>query len=95
MSDEWNWENKQQPVSDEETEQPEVQEMKENDIEEPEQPKEQETAGNGEEKQETYHWVNPEYQKRQQGSADTQTNTYEDNNYRENIGKNGYTGYSC
>ena len=94
MSDEWNWENKQQPASDEETKQPEVQKMQKNDIDEPEQPVEQEATENSEEKQETYHWVNPEYQKRQQGTADTQTNSYENNNYRENIGSNGYTGGS-
>ena len=92
MSDEWNWENKQQPASDEETKQPEVQKMQKNDIDEPEQPVEQEATENSEEKQETYHWVNPEYQKRQQGTADTQTNSYENNNYREHIGSNGHIG---
>lgn len=33
----------------------------------------------------TYHWVNPEYQKRQQGTADAAQNTYDNGNYRENI----------
>lgn len=42
-------------------------------------------AGNNSEQQETYHWVNPEYQKRQQGTADAGDNTYESNSYRENI----------
>ena len=43
MSDECNWENKQQPASDEETKQPEVQKMQKNDIDEPEQPVEPDT----------------------------------------------------
>lgn len=35
---------------------------------------------------ETYHWVNPEYQRRQQRAADAGSNTYETNSYRENVG---------
>lgn len=53
--------------------------------------------------QETYHWVNPEYQKRQQGTVDVENNTYEASSYRETVGsgepsssretyKNGYYG---
>lgn len=34
----------------------------------------------------TYHWVNPEYQKRQPGTADPGQNTYETENYRERTG---------
>lgn len=33
---------------------------------------------------ETYHWVNPRYQ--QQGAANAETNTYENQNYRERVG---------
>ena len=49
------------------------------------------------EQRETYHWVNPEYQKRQQGTADAGNNTYENNSYRENVAgqtDNGYRGGS-
>lgn len=45
-----------------------------------------EMAENGEALHETYHWVNPEYQRRQQGTADAGSNTYETNSYRENVG---------
>ena len=37
----------------------------------------------------SYHWVNPEYQKRQQGIADSGQNSYETDQYRENVGKTG------
>lgn len=56
-------------------------------------------AANDGEHQETYHWVNPEYQKRQQGTADAGDNTYESSSYRENIAgqtnsNGGYRGGS-
>lgn len=83
MSDEWNLNEEQ--VSGQNTEsdaEPQILEKKEptdvsSDIDN--------NAGNDSEQQETYHWVNPEYQKRQQGTADAGDNTYESNSYRENI----------
>lgn len=44
---------------------------------------------------ETYHWVNPEYQKRQQGAADAEQNTYETENYREHVGSQNTAGQSA
>ena len=77
MSDEWNLNEEQ--VSGQNTEsdaEPQILEKKEptdvsSDIDN--------NAGNDSEQQETYHWVNPEYQKRQQGTADAGDNTYESN----------------
>ena len=45
----------------------------------------------------SYHWVNPEYQKRQEGAADAGQNSYETDAYRERIGytntqNTGYEG---
>lgn len=112
MSDEWNWDEKQEVSENEENkaETAETAEVSgdsaESSVSEPEeqtrmqenvqQPQQENTV-----QQETYHWVNPEYQKRQQGTADSENNTYETNAYRENVGGNpdaagnrqsGYTG---
>ena len=41
----------------------------------------------------SYHWVNPEYQKRQQGAADAGQNSYDTDQYRENVGNtDGWRG---
>lgn len=41
----------------------------------------------------TYHWVNPEYQKRQQNASSAEQNTYQSSNYRESIGAAGQDAY--
>lgn len=55
-------------------------------VEQAEEPEEPEEPVSGEPGSATYHWVNPEYQKRQQGTAEVPPNTYETDSYRENIG---------
>lgn len=72
------------PVTEETEENTVVQETTEEIIRPQEQTKEPETE---EVKADTsYHWVNPEYQKRQEGAADAGENSYKNNAYRDTIG---------
>lgn len=107
MSDEWNWNDGQPSLNEDRKEKTEedtccnVQgESTEN--AEPEAVESAETGAQEsgeaphdtfqEPPRETYHWVNPEYQRRQQGTANAGSNTYENNSYRENVGQTGYRG---
>lgn len=91
MSDEWNWNEKQIPPE-KDADETETAHNEENSREEVRGAIEVQAAdaegvqpAESPETRETYHWVNPEYQKRQQGTADAGNNTYETNSYRENV----------
>ena len=97
MSDEWNLDEEHVSEQKQETDtNPQTSEDTELMQEEQGAEAKEENAG---EQHETYHWVNPEYQKRQQGTADAGANTYESNSYREDVAgqtniNRGYQGGS-
>lgn len=112
MGNDWDWNQKDKegetvsasvpeetkentPVTEEIRENAVMQETTEGNSSSQEETKKQETE---EVKENTsYHWVNPEYQKRQEGAADAGQNSYETDAYRERIGytntqNTGYEG---
>ena len=110
MSEEWRWNNenpsnhfeevRDDSVQEKDMVQTEVQQEEMENMSAAEEDTEKVIPLGEESKDETYHWVNPEYQKRQQeGTASTQENTYQNTNYRDDIGsekktESGYYGGS-
>lgn len=93
MSEQWNWDEPQIPRDDENktlqdetvvesaADEKDMKSTMEEDQSAKETAQENSVANEG-----TYHWVNPEYQKRQSYTGNDNQNTYDNNNYRESVG---------
>lgn len=73
MNEQWNWDDSQIPENDKGEEKEKITETA--------------VENKSVSEESSYHWVNPEYQKRQAGVSDDIQNSYENNSYKETIGE--------
>lgn len=74
MNEQWNWDDSRIPENDKGEEKEKITETA--------------VENKSISEESSYHWVNPEYQKRQAGISDDIQNSYENNSYKETIGEN-------